>query len=628
MTNFRLLIFFLAFIVTGFYSTSSFAQCPDGQTEVTFSISTDPWGYEQYWELVPGDNDCGEETIAFGGNVEQVGCDGGGQTDATGGNGYANNTTFQEGPFCLDNEGFYNFIFVDDFGDGGMFVEIYQDGVLSHIYQGTGNGNIWNFQIGDSNIPEFDLPCVAYQAEVGEADLIINNEDASADFNEPAPMNGGCNLVGNWCENGLSNTTWVTFMAPESGKIQISTCNSGTEFDTQIALWKVEDCTNYFTFELITSNDDTGIGGCDGGNGFASDIEATCLNPGELYYIQCDGWNGETGNYEMTIEEVESASAELFGNVQQVDCPLDKGEVGLTSIDVSLFGSDSNTSGEWTGPNEFTSSNDFIENLEAGVYEYTLISSCGVTYSDSWEIAEAPQQVNLGAQIEYPDCEASADGSIFLNPSGGTEPFEYFWVNETDGEPLGDEQNLDDLTAGTYAAYVEDVNGCEYEQTFILQAEGIDFYLGADTTICEDDVLIIEGPNNFNYSWQDGSSSSFFVFEAEDFGLGLHPIILNYFNDEGCDETEALVVTVDVCAGISTLSLEDQMVYPNPITDGKINFNFECPDCQYRIYNSQGALVQQGSVTNSELNTDVSSGYYILEFIQGNYSFRESILVD
>ena len=32
---------------------SATAQCDAGQTEVTFQIFTDAWGYEMYWEVVP-----------------------------------------------------------------------------------------------------------------------------------------------------------------------------------------------------------------------------------------------------------------------------------------------------------------------------------------------------------------------------------------------------------------------------------------------------------------------------------------------------------------------------------------------------------------------------------------------
>ena len=54
------------------------AQCPIGQVEVRFSVRTDSWGHEGYWELHPMDSLCGDTNsrIAFGGNDIDVGCDG------------------------------------------------------------------------------------------------------------------------------------------------------------------------------------------------------------------------------------------------------------------------------------------------------------------------------------------------------------------------------------------------------------------------------------------------------------------------------------------------------------------------------------------------------------------------
>ncbi|HIN39894.1 MAG TPA: hypothetical protein EYM84_06455, partial [Flavobacteriales bacterium] len=80
-------------------SIYTFAQCPPGQTEVFIEVSTDDYGYEAYWELLPSGNNCGTGTIFAGGNTA-VGCSGGGLQSQTPG-GYGNNTTINEGPWCL-----------------------------------------------------------------------------------------------------------------------------------------------------------------------------------------------------------------------------------------------------------------------------------------------------------------------------------------------------------------------------------------------------------------------------------------------------------------------------------------------------------------------------------------------
>ena len=53
------------------------AQCGAGEVEVTIEVTTDDYGYETYWQLVPGGNPCGTGTIFAGGNLT-MSCSAGG----------------------------------------------------------------------------------------------------------------------------------------------------------------------------------------------------------------------------------------------------------------------------------------------------------------------------------------------------------------------------------------------------------------------------------------------------------------------------------------------------------------------------------------------------------------------
>ena len=96
-------------------SIFTFAQCPAGQTEVTIEIGTDNWGFEVYWELAPTGNNCGSSAILFSGGNTSVGCTANNVTSG----GYANNTTINEGPWCLTDGATYDIISRDGYGDGG-----------------------------------------------------------------------------------------------------------------------------------------------------------------------------------------------------------------------------------------------------------------------------------------------------------------------------------------------------------------------------------------------------------------------------------------------------------------------------------------------------------------------------
>ncbi len=128
-------------------SVNAHAQCLAGEVEVTIAITTDDYGYETYWQLVPGTNACGDGTIFEGGNL-LVGCGGGGLQNQEPG-GYANATTITEGPWCLVEGAQYTVHMVDDWGDAQAGVEVFVDGVSAMdfgIGQGTNNALVFTAQ--------------------------------------------------------------------------------------------------------------------------------------------------------------------------------------------------------------------------------------------------------------------------------------------------------------------------------------------------------------------------------------------------------------------------------------------------------------------------------------------------
>ena len=142
------------------------AQCEAGEVAIEFVIDTDPWGYELYWELTPAGEACGGENfIASGGNSANVGCDGAG-TGGNGGTTYGNNAIYTEGPFCVVEGAVVDLIHVDSYGDGGNRFDLYMDGILSGIFNGTGYGNVWTFTAGESLFIDYDVPCAAAEIEV------------------------------------------------------------------------------------------------------------------------------------------------------------------------------------------------------------------------------------------------------------------------------------------------------------------------------------------------------------------------------------------------------------------------------------------------------------------------------
>ena len=152
--------------------------------------------------------------------------------------------------------------------------------------------------------PSNDTPCNSQLIEVDGTPIDGDNTEATADANEVVPpaATGGYSCINSWCNDDMAvqNSMWYSFVAPSNGAVVISTCNAGSELDTQIALWMAEDCSDYVTYTNLAANDDL-EGGCTDGGVYSSGISIDGLTPGASYLIQVDGWDGEMGPFVLTL---------------------------------------------------------------------------------------------------------------------------------------------------------------------------------------------------------------------------------------------------------------------------------------------------------------------------------------
>lgn len=585
------------------------AQCNPDEVEVQFILDTDAWGYEMYWELYPAGAGCGTSAILSGGNAAQVGCTGGGQQDATGGNGYANNAIIELDPICLTIGEPLTIHYVDDYGDGGLVIQVYENGSFITQFQGTGDGNVWSYTPGTSNFVDYNNPCGAVELDFNAAPVLLSNVDANVNPGEPAPPGGGCQTFGLWCEGNLSNTVWMKFTTTEvSTSIMATTCNTGTNFDTQLALYAVGDCNDFSSFELIAANDDV-PGGCGPGNGFSSTLYAGCLEAGVTYYLQVDGYNAQTGNFAISLDSFEDG-LDLQANVTSMPCAVNKGEPGTGAINVFVTGLGSNVSVEWEGPNGYTADVASINNLDAGSYTITVTTDCGV-YTDTYEVT-MPQPLFPSLDLTGPDCPLTFNGTASVNLTGGTQPYDFLWSGPDNYFSGAAEPN--DLGEGAHTVTIVDGNGCEAELNFNVAAvNDIDVDLGANQTICTDETVLLFAPPGYNYLWQDGSINQFYYVEGETTGEGSFNFVVTVSTEDGCEASDAVTVNVEACTAISEEMESEFAVFPNPFTD---RFTVELPAFgELTVFSAEGKVILQDQrpAGQSLVQTvDWASGIYLV----------------
>ena len=275
------------------FTASAQSICPEDSLALSVTVTTDAWGYELYWELIDASAECGDgSALVWGGNPE-VGCGEG--VPGLPGEVYPNNQVIVAPTVCVSEEDSLVLVHRDSYGDGGSQFSIALSGNEAFAYGGTGGGNDWAFQ---PVVISGDLPCLAETIYADSASWVGSTSDATVSPNEPAPPGLGCGTFGGWCESGLSNTVWLSWPVPADGGVfEITTCNVETTFDTQLALWRADDCADFSTFELLNANDDNGCGL----GAYRSTLLTPCLEGGEELLLQIDGYYGETGTLEVSI---------------------------------------------------------------------------------------------------------------------------------------------------------------------------------------------------------------------------------------------------------------------------------------------------------------------------------------
>ena len=151
------------------------------------------------------------------------------------------------------------------------------------------------------------------------------------------------------------------------------------------------------------------------------------------------------------------------------DLPCLFEKITTSKKDITCYGnSDGSVNLSVTGPGTFDfkwSTGDTIQNiqnLDKGWYKVTITDSTGCSIIDSIEIIE-PEQLVLQSDYSEYICPGTTNGYINLNPSGGVPSYTYTWSNGKKN------QNILNLSQGSYSVTVKDQNDCQVSDTFEIQ---------------------------------------------------------------------------------------------------------------------------------------------------------------
>ena len=230
----------------------------------------------------------------------------------------------------------------------------------------------------------------------------------------------------------------------------------------------------------------------------------------------------------------------------------------------------------WTGPNGFTSTNQNINSVFAGIYNVTLTDSSGCTDSLEVEVIQN-DEITIDLTTTEIECYNDNNASITINSiSGGVPPYDIAWNN------FGTGNSQTNLSAGTYTITITDAENCSKDFSIVIDEAPIflidplvtqmscsnendasivlNFQGGIDpiTVVWDDDSTAgVErnnlAPGDYSVTITDGTpcviEESFTIFD-------ISPLVLsaNVTNALDCDDTNSGAINILIQGGTPPFS--------------------------------------------------------------------------
>ena len=333
----------------------------------------------------------------------------------------------------------------------------------------------------------------------------------------------------------------VTFDSLFAGEYILSVVDSfGCTLDT---LFEIKEPVPYKTYGST-------IGGlliCESDSGYFkidsvvvdSLLGSDNINFSFLYYIN-DTIYVPSGEYDISIYD------SLYSCLDTVSITcrsLYKIEVYKTINHVACFGDssgdiiiDSIRNGRAPYDIQWGSVNNY--SLFSGTYSVHIVDSIGCLTTEVFVVSQ-PNQINLNEVIYHPLCNGDANGSITIEPSGGTGLLSYYWLNGT-----GNSDSLYGLSSGIYTLVISDSSICLDTFNFFLSEPDsliISFSNFQDSLTCYGEMTVLNllisgGTAPFSVLWSDGDTN-----QQRIIGSGSYSCTVTDAN--GCIATNSVLIS-------------------------------------------------------------------------------------
>ena len=221
------------------------------------------------------------------------------------------------------------------------------------------------------------------------------------------------------------------------------------------------------------------------------------------------------GLYIVTVTDANNCQKTNQVNIFSGDCALN---VGYQSTGVSCFGNNDGiieldvteaiepytiqVSGTGTPPYD-------LDSLTAGEYNIMVTDSIGCSFSVTGILIEEPDPIAILVDTVYQATgDHNSNGGIDVSSVGGTEPYEFVWLNEA-SDTVAVTEDVSGLLPGLYTVIITDANGCT------LESEEVE--VGSSNSLVEEDIRFTLVPNpstDFLFLTFSQNISSIFISDA------------------------------------------------------------------------------------------------------------------
>nr|MBC8265862.1 SprB repeat-containing protein [Flavobacteriales bacterium] len=155
----------------------------------------------------------------------------------------------------------------------------------------------------------------------------------------------------------------------------------------------------------------------------------------------------------------------------KIDTQLYNGNVNISCFGendgmaiVSTWGAHAPYTYQWFGPNNYTATNDSIDDLFAGTYSVTIndTNNCSINRSINLTQPSALQYTTFASSNE--SCLGAANGTVSIDIQGGSSPFTAIATDNNSGvtttHPMQNDSIIPGITSGIFTITLTDVNNC------------------------------------------------------------------------------------------------------------------------------------------------------------------------